>query len=179
MEDSVMVYTVEVRTSGGRDTLTDVLTPLPIVVGDSLVVGLRLNRTGQDEAGRLLFRRQLASDSTETWPLPSDVWFYYHDVVPSPDGRYFAYIAREGFGTVAVVRELETGREIVRGGAGGGCECDVDRNHARWFAPDSFEIAVYHIDPGWQIVAGRASTRTAAVTRLEQEPAWHEQSGSR
>jgi hypothetical protein len=105
------------------------------------------------------------------------VWPYYHDVVLSPDGRYIAYVADEDSGTVGVIRALGTGGEIVRAGAGGGCDCDVDLNHARWFAPDSFEIAVAHTHTGggWQVIAGRASTKTTSVTRVATEPQWHEQ----
>jgi WD40 repeat protein len=175
MADSVVAYRIAVGTPTSQDTLTDVLTPLPILVGDSILIGLRLSRSSEDAAHRHLFRRRLSPERLETWPLPSDVWSFYNDVAVSPDGRYFAYVAGGDSGTVALVRELETGREILRGGAGGGCDCDVDKNHARWFAPDSFEIAVAHIhtERGWQIVAGRASTRSLSVTAVENEPEWH------
>jgi hypothetical protein len=168
-----MTYRVEVRDGTRRDTLNDVLEPLPIVVGDSLIMGLRLNR---DHAARVLFRFRVSSSALEVWSLPSDVWDVYHDIVVSPNGQYFAYVGMGDSGTVAVVREVGTNVEIARGASGGGCECDVDLNHARWFAPDSFEIAVAHThtDPGgWKLVAGRASERRASVSTLRQEPEWH------
>ena len=175
--DSVITYRIEVPTPRGRDTLIDVVTPLPILIGDSLVVGLRIATKSEDEAERRLFRFRISSGDLDIWPLPPDVWGYYNDVVPSPDGRYLAYVADSDSGTVGVVRELETGREILRGGRGGGCDCDVDLNHARWFPPDSFEIAVAHRDTqgDWHIIAGRASTRSLTVTRVAKEPGWHAQ----
>jgi hypothetical protein len=175
MSDEVTVYRVEVGTGERRDTIADVLAPLPIISGDSLIVGLRLRRHGTNDAYRVLFRRRATASTLETWALPPDVWYLAHDVVPSPDGRHLAYVGQDDRGTVAVVRELRTGLEVARGGEGGGCNCDVDTNHARWFAPDSFEIAVAHTatDRGWRIVAGRASTRRVHVTTLSKEPKWH------
>lgn len=175
MSDSVVTYRLEVRSAGTLDTLTAIVTPLPVLVDDSLIVGLRVTSRNGDQSERQLFRHNLSSGRLESWALPADVWAYYHDVVPSPNGRYFAYVASSDSGTVAVIRELGTGREVRRAGAGGGCDCDVDRNHARWFAPDSFEVAVDHTHTGrgWEIVAARASGQGLSITQVDKEPEWH------
>src|SRR5882762_3963212 len=72
-------------------------------------------------------------------------------------------------------RDLKTGQIVVRGPGGGGCDCDEDYNHARWFAPDSFEIAVAHSNSGggWQRLSGVASARRIHVDTLSDEPDWH------
>jgi hypothetical protein len=180
MADSVNTYRIAVATRGRGDTIVDVLAPLPTVVGDSAIVGVQLVRD-DGEAGRALFRWSPSRPGLETWPVPTDAWYVYEDIVPSPDGRYFAYVGSDDSGTVAIVRELGTGAEVIRGGAGGGCDCDVDLNHARWFAPDSFEIAVAHTatDRGWLLLAGRASTPRVSVSRLGSEPDWHQRPPSR
>jgi hypothetical protein len=75
-----------------------------------------------------------------------------------------------------MVRDLATREVVVKGPGGGGCDCDEDFNHARWFAPDSFEIAVAHTsnDSGlWQRISGKASSRRIHVDTLRDEPDWH------
>lgn len=81
----------------------------------------------------------------------------------------------ENPGTYAVVRDLKSGQIVVKGPGGGGCDCDEDFNHARWFAPDSFEIAVAHTNrkAGWQRVSGKASAARMHVDTLADEPDWH------
>jgi hypothetical protein len=73
-----------------------------------------------------------------------------------------------------VVRDLQSGAVLIKGPGGGGCNCDEDFNHARWFPPDSFEIAVAHTNrkAGWQRVSGRVSTRRIHVDTLADEPDW-------
>ena len=81
----------------------------------------------------------------------------------------------ENPGTYAVVRSLANGEIVARGPGGGGCDCDEDFNHARWFPPDSFEIAVAHTNTkgGWERVSGKASARRIHVDTLTDEPDWH------
>ncbi|HEX9607561.1 MAG TPA: hypothetical protein VF962_10045, partial [Gemmatimonadaceae bacterium] len=78
-------------------------------------------------------------------------------------------------GTYGIVRDLKTGQIVIRGPGGGGCDCDEDFNHARWFAPDSFEVAVAHTNTGggWQRLSGVASARRIHVDTLSDEPDWH------
>ena len=177
-EDSGLVYRVEVSSAAGIDTLADVIAPFPVVVTDTLVVGLIQVSEDSSSPQRKLFRFRPGQGPLERRPLPPDVWAFLRDFVISPDGRYAAYVAEDplpgNLGTFAVVRNLETGEVVARGPAGGGCDCDVDANYARWIPPDSFEIAVSHAatGAGWQRVSGRASTRRVHVDTLAREPEW-------
>jgi hypothetical protein len=178
IEDSGFVYRIEVSSPSGLDTVNDVIPPFPHAVGDTLVVGLLQAAEDSSTPQRKMFRLHLDDGGLDTRPLPPDVWAYFHDFVVSPDGRYAAYVAEDPLpgqtGTFATVRDLLTGEVALRGPAGGGCDCEVDTNYARWIAPDSFEIAVSHAitGAGWQRVSGRVSERRVHVDTLRKEPEW-------
>ena len=178
MEDTGTVYRIEVVSPLGADTIRNVIPPAPIVVGDSLVIGLVQQSEDSSTPERRIFRLRLGGHRVETAPLPEDVWASYQDVLISPNGRYVAYVGEDTTpanpGTYGIVRDLATGEIVVKGPGGGGCDCDEDFNHARWFAPDSFEIAVAHTSTGskWQRVSGRTSTRRVKVDTLNEEPDW-------
>jgi hypothetical protein len=177
-EDSAIKYQVEVSSPAGVDTIRDVIPPFPVVAGDTLVVGLIQVSEDSSAPHRKIFRLRPGGHALETRPLPPDVWGFFQDFVFSPDGRYAAYVAEdplpENLGTFAIVRDVLSGDVVVRGPAGGGCDCDIDSNYARWFPPDSFEIVVSHSATrgGWQRVSGRASTRRIRVDTLTREPQW-------
>ena len=179
MEDTGAVYRIEVLSPLGADTIRNVIPPAPVVVGDSVVIGLVQHSEDSSTPRRRVFKLRLGQHQVETSPIPDDVWVYYRDILISPNGRYVAYVADDttaaSGGTHAIVRDLATGEVVIRGPGGGSCECDVDLNHARWFAPDSFEIAVAHTgnNSGWQRISGRASTRRFQVDTLKEEPEWH------
>jgi hypothetical protein len=179
MQDTGIVYRIEVVSPFGADTIRNVIPPAPVVVGDTLVIGLVQVSEDSSTPQRQLFRARLGQHRIETRPMPADVWSSYQDVLVSPDGRYIAYVGEDTTpdnpGTYAVVRNLSTGDIIVRGPGGGGCDCDEDFNHARWFPPDSFEIAVAHTNTkaGWERISGKASTRRMHVDSLSDEPDWH------
>jgi len=179
MEDTGTVYRIEIVSPLGADTIRNVVPPAPIVVGDSLVIGLVQVSEDSSTPERQVFRLRLGQHRVETTPIPEDVWPSYQDVLVSPDGRYIAYVGEDTTpanpGTYAVVRELSSGRIAVRGPGGGGCDCDEDFNHARWFAPDSFEIAVAHsrTNAGWERFSGKASPPRVHVDTLADEPDWH------
>jgi len=181
MDDSTTVYRLDVHAPSMSRQVDSVISPLPIPVGDTAVIGLRLSvRTTPDtDATRRLFSLNVATGRVDSWALPPDVWYVAYDVLPSPNGKYYAYVGEDSIprrGTMAIVRELRTGRVVVRGPAGGGCECDVDMNHVRWFAPDSFEIAVVHSElpnDGWLLIRGRASSGRFRVDTIATEPRWH------
>jgi hypothetical protein len=178
LEDSGTVYRIEVLSPFGADTIRNVIPPPPVVVGDSVVIGLLQLSEDSSMPRRQIFRLRLGQHRVETTPIPADVWASYKDVLVSPDGRYIAYVGEDtaagSSGTYAIVRDLATRTTVIRGPRGG-CDCDEDFNYARWFAPDSFEIAVAHTttDSLWQRTSGRASTRTSHVDTLRQEPDWH------
>jgi hypothetical protein len=177
-EDSGLVFRVEIDAPAGMDTVSDVIAPFPIAVADTLVVGLIQVSEDSSAPQRKIFRLRLPEHAVETRPLPHDVWAFFEDFVFSPDGRYAAYVGEDPLpgqtGTFAVVRDLLTNEVVVRGPTGGGCDCDIDSNYARWIPPDSFEIAVSHANTGagWQRVSGRSSTRRVHIDTLRNEPEW-------
>jgi hypothetical protein len=179
MQDTGVVYRVEVISPAGADTIRNVIPPAPIIVGDSIVIGLVQASEDSSTPQRQIFRERLGQHRIETAPIPADVWPSYEDLLISPDGRYLAYVGEDTTpqnpGTYAVVRDLQSGTILVKGPGGGGCDCDEDFNHARWFAPDSFEIAVAHTNrkAGWQRVSGRISPKRIHVDTLADEPDWH------
>jgi len=179
MEDTGTVYRIEVISPLGADTIRNVIPPAPVLVGDTLVVGLLQLSEDSSTPQRQIFRLRLGTHRIETSPIPDDVWSSYQDVLVSPDGRYLAYVGEDTTpvnpGTYGIVRELKTGAIVMKGPGGGGCDCDEDFNHARWFAPDSFEIAVAHSNTsgGWQRLSGKASASRIHVDTLTDEPDWH------
>ena len=179
MEDTGMVYRIEVLSPLGADTIRNVIPPAPVVVGDSLVIGLVQLSEDSSTPRRQIFKLRLGQHRIETSRIPDDVWGSYKDVLISPDGLYIAYVGEDSTpsspGTYGIVRDLATRGVVIKGPGGGGCDCDEDFNHARWFAPDSFEIAVAHTSTGsaWQRISGRASTRRIHVDTLKEEPDWH------
>src|SRR6266550_2533218 len=179
MEDTGTVYRIAVISPLGADTIRNVIPPAPIVVGDSLVIGLLQISEDSSTPQRHIFRLRLGQHRIETSPIPDDVWPSYQDILVSPDGRYIAYVGEDttpaNTGTYAIVRDLKSGHIAVRGLGGGGCDCDEDYNHARWFPPDSFEIAVAHANSsgGWQRFSGKASASRVHVDTLTDEPDWH------
>jgi hypothetical protein len=179
MEDTGIVYRIEVISPLGADTIRNVVPPAPVVVDDSLVIGLVQLSGDSSTPQRHVFRLRLGEHRVETSPLPEDVWASYKDVLISPDGRYISYVGEDTAptnpGTYGIVRDLATREVVARGPGRGGCDCDEDFNHARWFAPDSFEIAVAHTNSnsGWQRISGKASARRVHVDTLRDEPDWH------
>ena len=179
MEDTGTVYRIEVTYPRGADTIRNAIPPAPIVVGDTLVLGLVQSSEDSSTPQRQIFRLRLGQHRIETAPLPDDVWPSYQDVLISPDGHYLAYVGEDTTpanpGTYGIVRDLKTGAIVIRGPGGGGCDCDEDFNHARWFLPDSFEIAVAHKNTNgtWQRISGKASAHRVHVDTLSDEPDWH------
>jgi hypothetical protein len=178
IQDTGVVYRIEVISPAGADTIRDVIPPAPVIIGDTLVLGLVQVSEDSSTPQRQIFRERLGQHRIETRPIPQDVWPSFEDVLISPNGRYIAYVGEdtmpENPGTYAVVRDLESGAVLIKGPGGGGCDCDEDFNHVRWFPPDSFEIAVAHTNrkAGWQRVSGRVSTRRIHVDTLADEPDW-------
>lgn len=179
MEDTGTVYRIEIVSPLGADTIRNVIPPAPIIIGDTLVIGLVQASEDSSTPQRQLFRLRLGKHQVETSPIPDDVWPSYQDVLVSPDGRFLAYVGEDTTpanpGTYAIVRDIRSGRMVVRGPGGGGCDCDEDFNHARWFAPDSFEIAVAHGNSSgfWERFSGKASVARVHVDTLTDEPDWH------
>ncbi|HWK89752.1 MAG TPA: hypothetical protein VNP72_07145 [Longimicrobium sp.] len=170
LENGVRVYRVELRARDRVRGINGVVSPMPVLVGDSLLTGIQIQGRS---AARFIFRVHARSGRRSFLPVPSDVWPLFHDVAISPDGRHVAYVGGD-LGFSAIVREVESGRLVVRGPALPGCGCTTDRSHARWVDADSFEVAVHGLGdaPGWQLVAGRASARRFRADTLASEPDW-------
>src|SRR6478672_5932979 len=95
MEDTGTVYRIEVVSPFGADTIRNVIPPAPIVVGDSLVIGMIQQSEDSSTPERRIFRLRLGGHRVETGALPEDVWSSYQDVLISPDGRYVAYVGED------------------------------------------------------------------------------------
>jgi hypothetical protein len=179
MEDTGTVYRIEVVSPLGADTIRNVIPPAPIVVGDTLVIGLVQVSEDSATPQRKIFRLRLGQHRIETSAIPEDVWASYQDILISPNGRYIAYVGEDTTpanpGTYGIVRDLASREVVIKGPGNGGCDCDEDFNHARWFPPDSFEIAVPHTNSasGWQRISGKASAQRIHVDTLRDEPDWH------
>ncbi|HET9776127.1 MAG TPA: hypothetical protein VFP77_06140, partial [Gemmatimonadaceae bacterium] len=85
MEDTGIVYRIEVVSPAGSDTIRNVIPPAPIVVGDTLVIGLVQASEDSSTPQRQIFRLRLGQHRVETTPIPDDVWPSYQDVLVSPD----------------------------------------------------------------------------------------------
>src|SRR3982074_1060108 len=125
MQDTGVVYRIEVISPLGVDTIRNVIPPAPVVIGDTLVIGLIQVSEDSSTPQRQIFRARLGQHRIETKPMPADVWASYQDVLVSPHGRYIAYVGAdttpENPGTYAVVRNLTNNEIVAKGPGGGGC----------------------------------------------------------
>ncbi|MFL5479491.1 MAG: hypothetical protein ACJ79X_10785, partial [Gemmatimonadaceae bacterium] len=80
MEDTGTVYRIAVVSRLGADTVRNVVPPAPIIVGDSLVIGLLQLSEDSSTPQRQIFTLRLGQHRVETRPLPEDVWPSYQDV---------------------------------------------------------------------------------------------------
>src|SRR5512132_1112785 len=70
-EDTGTVYRIEVVSPLGADTIRNVIPPAPIVVGDSLVIGLLQLSEDSSTPQRQIFRLRLGQHRIETSPIPA------------------------------------------------------------------------------------------------------------
>ncbi len=173
----MFTYLFEVRTPTSSDTLRDVVAPLPIAVGDSMVVGLALDE--QAASGRTIVVFDVRRRHVQREPQPSDAWSGQFDIAIAPDGDHLLYVremtpARSPFGEEAVIRRRSSGEIVVRGPPWRLCECDSDLHHARWITADSFEIATGATEGrGWERLSGAISRKSVHIDTLPTEPNWH------
>src|SRR5258705_7522954 len=86
MEDTGTVYRIEVVSPLGADTIRNVIPPAPIVVGDTLVIGMIQQSEDSSTPQRRIFRLRLGQHRVETVPLPDEVWSSLPDGLISPVG---------------------------------------------------------------------------------------------
>jgi hypothetical protein len=70
MQDTGVVYRIEVISPLGTDTIRNVIPPAPVVVGDTLVIGLMQVSEDSSTPQRQIFRARLGQHRIETKPLP-------------------------------------------------------------------------------------------------------------
>ena len=170
MAEGMFTYRVRVLHNGRADTLVDVIPPLPFLVHDT-VVGFVLDTATTE---RQTFRYTVAPGRLERFPLPSDVWYFFHDVAIAPDGRHLFYLASDSAGNEwAAVRNWPRGEVAVTGPRRSVCECDVDLHHARWAAADTFQLATEVGRDLWELVTGTVSGGSFKIDTIRGEPQWH------
>lgn len=174
MAESTVVYRFVIRRGSTVDTVADVLEPIPVAIGDTAVAGIRLLRT---DTTRQIFVFVAMRRHVSTYRIPADVFFGFTDIAPSPTGLFVAYVGGSG-GPRAMIRRLD-GTLVLQGTPQGGCDCDVDLNHARWVTADSFEIAVANVatvntKAPWILAAGSVRHLRLRESGLANEPKWHD-----
>ena len=171
-DEGIEVWRVEVRSPRRTDTLANVVQPWPVAL-DTAVDGVA---AAPDGCTRRLFQYSAHTGRVSFYKLPSEMWHYFWDVTVSPDGRHILYLAMDSVGREsAVVRRWPAGPVVVRGPVRDGCDCDVDRHHAHWVTPDSFELATQiGRDNPFERVSGSVRARRVHVDTLNTvEEYWH------
>ena len=172
-DDSMFTYLVEIRATNSADTVRGVVPPLPTILGDTQVMGLRVDTAKYD---RVIFTYDARSHRVEDQSLPLDAWPGLFDFSISPGGEYLLYVTWVSgpIGEVAVIRNRRSGERVLTGPRWALCECDSDDHHAHWVTADSFEIArgVSSRSP-WERFSGSVSRRSVHTDTLPAEPHWH------
>ena len=171
--DGIRTWRIEVASTARTDTLQRIVQPWPIVVNDTIVLGVVAVSSDCD---RRLFRHNATTGRTIYYRVPADMWGYFWDVSASSDGRYVVYLAMDSIGRErAVVRRWPAGSVVILGPLRDGCECDVDRHHAHWVTPDSFELATrISRDDLYERISGVVSQRRVHIDTLTTKAEyWH------
>lgn len=164
-----VLHRVVVRSATRTHTLPGILaaTP-PVVVGDSLVVGIRA------EENRVvgLFTHDVRTGGTRAIPAPPD-WVSHAVPALAPDGRHIAYLAQlptgEGQGVVATV---PAGRVVFRGPPARMLETDAGVDGIAWTDATRFEIRVdltYQVG-GTQRLRGTLAPLRVVVDTIRPAP---------
>ncbi len=164
-----VLHRVVVRTPTHVDTLPDVLAAAPpVVVGDSLVLGIR----AEENLVVGLYAYDVRTRRTRRLPAPPD-WVPHAVPELAPDGRHVAYLAQSptgaGHGVVATVPD---GRVIYRGPPATMLETDAGVDGIRWEAADRFEIRLdltYQVG-GTQRLRGTLSPLRVVVDTVRPAP---------
>ena len=174
MAESARHFTVAILTDTGVDTLRHVIEPLPILQTESVVAGVAFDTVAH---GRRLFRYDVDARAVTYAPLPQDVGFFFHDVSVSPNGQFVLYLAR-GIGDMEgkerfVIVPWEGTLPVISGPWWDGCDCDVDRYHARWISADRFQVAKSVGRRSWARITGSLVDGQFVTDSVDAEPDWH------
>jgi len=170
MGDPMFAFAVEVRVGGRVDTLANVIEPSTIAANDSVLSAVAVREENGESKRDIVV---VTSAGTRRTPVPNDALSIFHDLTVSPDGGFLAYVA---LGNAAVIYDLSTRQAVYTSASAIQCDCDVDRNHARWVAADSAEIALDNAQGaagGWLLVAVRLRPVRASVQAVSTEPNFH------
>ena len=175
MGEELQTYAIEVRIAGRTDTLRRIVQLELLHVTDSIVTAIGVDISAEGADRTIIVDR--ASGVTR-FPVPSDVYYNYHDLAVSPDGHHLAYVAAQTnpYGLTAVVHNLDTGAEVYRSRLTARCDCDVDFSHAQWRSADSVDVAVDDSngpERRWLIASVRLRPLAASVNVVPTEPDWH------
>jgi len=167
--DDTYSYRFLVTTAQRTDTIADLVDRSPVVSGDTVVVGVVFNPSALGR--RLLVVRP--NRPPQFVELPSDLWPFFTDLAVSPDARHLLYLATDRLSDDRfMVRALADGSVIWAGLEQPPCDCDVDRNHARWLDSDTFEVATRIDLQHWRI-ARVALSGSTTIDTIGAEPRWH------
>ena len=140
-DDVGVLHRVELRSGATIDTVPAVLTDIvPVLVGDSLVIGIRF-----DSLGNVLgaFQYYARTGRLELVPIPSDLHLGATDMRFSPDGRHLAYVRFDSLQRAeGIVREWPSGTVVARTPSLKVPVGDALRGAARWTSPTDFELMV-------------------------------------
>ena len=159
---SGVLHRVVVRAAGRTDTIPGVLVAqLPIVVGDSVVHGLR----AEDERVLGPFAYDVRARRVRLLPTPPD-WVPHAAPQLAPDGRHVAYLAQapSGAGYAAIAR-VPDGGVVLRGPAATMRETDAGVDAIAWTDPLHVEVRIdlSAVTGGTQRVRGTVTPPTLVV----------------
>lgn len=137
---------------------------VPLLVGDSLVIGVRSDSLGEI-LGVFHYRAKLGR--IERVPLPIDLKRGITDFRISPDGRHIAYVRFDEPGpAVGIVRVWPTESIVAITPGIAVPEGDVMRGAARWQNSETFEIFIDPFNDGsnrWVRFRGRLGNAGFAI----------------
>jgi hypothetical protein len=160
---------VRVGTATGFDTLAGVLVDqLPVVVGDSILYGIRAEQ--DDSPGLFTYsrsRRQL-----RMLP-PLEGWQPFQEPEIAPDGAHVAFLAKDStdnyYGAVAT---LPAGKVMFRGPPMSPLETDTGIDEISWSDANHFEIdiAITYKVGGKQRIRGSLSPLKVTIDTMRDRP---------
>lgn len=173
MDDPSYAFAVEVRVGARVDTLERLIDFESVNSTGALFIAIGVQGDELETARQVVLADAVRSRRID---VPDDVYYNFHDLAVSPDGRYLAYVAS---GTIASISDLFSGERVFQSAPAQKCDCDIDFSHARWITADSAEFALDDqnaSEPGWRIIGVHLRPLRATVSSSKTEPDFHGQS---